>query len=809
MFCNSDSLARLAPLSRAVSPLKSSPCYAYSRVLHSTNENSNSRSPGAMMNITNSTQVQSSDVTFELHSLGWKAFQQLCATIVGEVWGQPIQTFCETKDGGRDGAFRGTWRATQSDDLSGTFTVQCKFTSASDSVLKVGDLTDELAKVKRLADAGLAENYLLFSNAKLTGQNEEKIRSAVEAIQGVKRCVVYGREQITLMIRESPRLRMLVPRVYGLGDLSQILDERAYAQAAEILSSLGNDLQKFVITDAYQRSARALVEHGFVLLLGEPACGKSTIAAALALGAIDEWGCRTVKIRDVDDFITHSNPHERNQFFWVDDTFGATQLDWQETIAWNRAFPHVQAAIRRGAKVIFTSRDYIYQAAKRFLKQSALPVIQESQVVIHVENLSKDEKEQILYNHVRLGSQRSEFKRSLKPFLPDVAACRHFSPEIARRLGNREFTRNLELSSSALKDFVERPMNLLKEVIQTLDATSRSAIALVFMRDGRLSSPVTLLPEEEAAIGLMGGAIADVRPALSALDGSLLACVLHEGTYNWRFKHPTVRDAIASLVAEDRELMDIYLTGTPLRQLFREVSCGDLGIAGVKVVVPKDRFSALLTRIQSLLKNPKEERNSLNIFIASRCDREFVIQVLQHNPDYATSLRIWSYMSAVSDVDVIVRLHEYKLLTEEDRLRYVRVIRELAVETPDADFLREDIRTLFHGSEFQEILDDVRDNLLPNLDRVVSEWSDNHDGSEDPESYFEPLKSALDDYRDALIDDVASISHIEHGLDLVKAAITELQENVEDTEQPDRSYRDSRLGSALDGSRSIFDDVDQ
>ena len=39
------------------------------------------------------------------------------------------------------------------------------------------------------------------------------------------------------------------------------------------------DLGKFVMTGAYQSSAHALVEHGFVLLLGEPACGKSAIAA--------------------------------------------------------------------------------------------------------------------------------------------------------------------------------------------------------------------------------------------------------------------------------------------------------------------------------------------------------------------------------------------------------------------------------------------------------------------------------------------------------------------------------------------------
>ena len=188
---------------------------------------------------------------------------------------------------------------------------------------------------------------------------------------------------------------MLVPRVYGLGDLGQILDERAYAQAQEILSALGEDLGKFVITDAYRKSAKALVEHGFVLLLGEPASGKSTIAAGLAVGALDEWGCSTVKIRDADDFVKHSNPHEPKQFFWVDDAFGVTQLDSVSAGQWNSVFPHVQAAIRRGARVVLTSRDYIYRSARNYLKESAFPLIHESQVMIQVERLTKEEREQI------------------------------------------------------------------------------------------------------------------------------------------------------------------------------------------------------------------------------------------------------------------------------------------------------------------------------------------------------------------------------------------------------------------------------
>ena len=88
---------------------------------------------------------------------------------------------------------------------------------------------------------------------------------------------------------------MFVPRVYGLGDLSQILDERSYDQARALLGYLQEDLSTFVVTDAYRRAARAIENHGFCLLLGEHAVGKSVIAATLAMTALDQWDCLVVR----------------------------------------------------------------------------------------------------------------------------------------------------------------------------------------------------------------------------------------------------------------------------------------------------------------------------------------------------------------------------------------------------------------------------------------------------------------------------------------------------------------------------------
>lgn len=519
--------------------------------------------------------AQGPEVDFALHTLGWKAFQQLCGTIGSSVLGQDLQVFADAGDRGRDGAFFGQWRATSNDLRQGSFTLQVKYTSKPGHVLKLSDVREEFEKASRLAKRGLCDHYFLLSNSTLTGTNEEVISATFVSIDGIKSCTIFGKERICQVIRESPRLRMLVPRIYGLGDLSQVLDQRAYSQAQDILTSLGDDLKKFVITDAYQRSAKALVEHGFVLLLGEPACGKSSIAAALALGANDEWGCSAIKVITPDDFITHSNPHER-QFFWIDDAFGATQLDWQSTTGWNRIFPHMAAAINRGAKAIFTSRDYIHKAALAFLKRSAFPLLQSSKVTIRVEDITKAEREQILYNHIKLGNQDWQYKRTIKPYLSGVVDHQSFTPEIARRLGNREFTKHLILNPVSLADFVERPMELLKEVIQTLDRSSRASIALVFMRNGSLQSPVAMTKEEQDAVKSMGGEPGAVKEALNAMNESLVIRSREEGRDYWKFKHPTVRDAFAALVAEDAELMDIYLSGTPIRKLFSEISCGDV-----------------------------------------------------------------------------------------------------------------------------------------------------------------------------------------------------------------------------------------
>lgn len=756
--------------------------------------------------------VQATEITYELHSLGWKAFQDLCVSIIGETFGQTIQSFVDTNDGGRDGAFQGTWETKQGESFQGSFTVQCKFTGKRDKTLTLPDLKDEILKAERLVTRGLADNYILFTNARLTGVSEEKIQEAFLKT-GVNNFAAYGCERISQIIRESARLRMLVPRVYGLGDLSQILDERANAQAIEILSALGDDLSKFVITDSYQKSAKALIDHGFVLLLGEPACGKSTIAAALAVGALDEWGCSTIKICEANDFKKHWNPHESKQFFWVDDAFGATQIDWSSTFSWNRAFPHIQAAIQKGAKILFTSRDYIYNSAKDHFKESALPVMKESQVVINVQHITKEEREQILYNHIKLGTQSAEFKTNIKQFLPEVANISEFTPEIARRLGNPFFTNGLHISQSSLNQFVVHPKEFLREIIQTLDKESRSALALVFMRGGALPSPIDTTPEENVSVSLIGGSIDGIRTAVNALNESLLIRTFENGNHICRFKHPTIRDAFSSLVADDLELMDIYLAGSILENLFNEVSCGDVGIEGVKVIVPTNRYDILINRIKLFDISKWRDELCLMRFLSRRCDSTFLKLFLSHNQYFIQEIKINSYLYYSyysSNIDMIVRLFNFKLLPESERLRVVKAISELAIETPDSGFLKAEIKSLMKPNELSSLLDEIQTKLIPNLDETISQWKDRHNEEDDPEQHFYELKNALDEYKNEFDNNVIITQSINNALKKIDLIVEEIKSELpkEEYDKEEELLNRNSQKDTKNNRRSIFDDVD-
>ncbi len=780
--------------------------------------------------------------TFELHSLGWRAFQDLCAGVLRIVWGQSAQAFADSNDAGRDGAFYGVWHdppgaAGLRDSLHGPFVLQCKHTKRAGSTLSESDLEDEFAKVLGLVERGLCRSYVLMTNARVSGNSERIIRARLRQA-GVKHPLVLGGQWVCDTIAAHRELRLFVPRVYGLGDLSQILDERAYAQASALMAAARDQVATFVITEPYRKAAQALHDHGFVLLLGEPAVGKSVIGLMLALAAADNWGCLTVKARTASELVDHWNPYEPGQFFWVDDAFGPVRHEEQLTSDWARSMPHIMTAISKGARVVLTSRSYIYQEARPLLKEYAYPRLREQQVLVDVEDLSLDERKQILYNHIACGDQPAQVKATMKPFLDHAATAQPFRPEMAHRLGRRAFTSGLNLSKTGIEDFMTHPRQFLKDVYEQLSADQQAALALVYAAatDGSLENPLTLNEAQRDIIDRAGSTPAGVIRALDALTGDFLQATGPPlARPGWAFRHPTLWEGFASWIPTQAHLLTVVLGGLTDTALLNRVDCDDENTGrepaffkrGTLLRVPPALHRAVAERLAIIRQRPlpdpkwrkretgnweftdgyrehKNRRDSLLWFLTRRSSDAFLRTYLDVDPGLpASMLRFTSYVSVVPEPAMLARLHEAGLLSEEARLEAVERMADLAVDTPDDGWIKGPAwKILLTPADRAMLFDKVRAELVPRLDTGEA-WGDERDGDDDP------VDNALFGYEMAFEDegDAETAQAFAEARDAYSQLPTRVR--VEYLEREDqRPLADTRAAPARSTSRSIFDDID-
>ena len=82
-------------------------------------------------------ETQAYHVDFALHTLGWKAFQDLCAQVMEEELNSTVSVYREAQDGGQDAVFL----AKSPDGLNVVGTVQCKFSSKREQRLRPSDIT--------------------------------------------------------------------------------------------------------------------------------------------------------------------------------------------------------------------------------------------------------------------------------------------------------------------------------------------------------------------------------------------------------------------------------------------------------------------------------------------------------------------------------------------------------------------------------------------------------------------------------------------------------------------------------------------
>lgn len=704
---------------------------------------------------------------YELHKLGWRAFQDLCAVVLQETLGQTFTAFADTNDAGQDGAFHGLWAApgdqvvTELEDFATTampVVVQCKFSVEPSGTLSPGDLADELAKIEALHARGLCDGYMVLTNLRVTGRTQAWFAEEVRK-RGPKVAAILPGGWICTQIEMNWNLRRYVPRVYGLGDLTSILDERRMRQARALLTSLTRELETFVPTGAYRGASDAITEHGFVLLLGEPASGKSTIAAMLCMTALDNWQCDVMRVDGPDELLAHWNPDDPRQMFWVDDAFGSIRHEPHLTDAWVRRMPEVMAAVDHGARVLMTSRDYIYREARPRMKEYAFPRLKENQVVIDITALSLSEKEQMLYNHLKAGDQAAGVLDEWRPHLRAVAAATRFQPEVARRLSLQDFVPASGLKGeAALVSYFEHPNEFLVDVLDGLDPAQRAALAAVYLSGGELLAPFA--PDERliAAVTALGATVAETARAFSAIEGTFLSQnVRADGNTVWRFHHPTIREGFAASVARDISTLSVYLEGMTVDELVSQLDCGGPNQRGTLVQVPPTMYRLIVPRVP-VPERREWSRGPRAWFLQTRCSDEFLRTWADAHQDALPGMAEFGMMvDAMWEPAVLSRLNEAAALPEEVRRKAVERIVEYSIDELDPAWADSSLAGLLTAQERADLHRRVEEDVLPELEQRIDTHVDSiiSDMTKEqlyqtPRDYVAAIRSAFPESPDVL-----------------------------------------------------------
>lgn len=748
-----------------------------------------------------------------LHTIGWRAFQDLCSQVCEVVLRRPVEIFREAQDGGQDAVFL---IAADNADETAIGTVQCKHTSDAAKALKAGDISAEIDHIETLVAAGQADTYIFMTNMSVDAPVACAIRARLRSL-GIRKPHVLGRQYLIRTIRGSARLRAMVPQVYGLGDLTSIIDARISEQSKALLDNWIPKLKTYVPTRAHREAVRAIGEHGIVLLLGNPSSGKSAIGAIISTIASEDPNHTVLALTSPRDFELAWNPNDPGRFFWIDDAFGSNVLRHDFVQDWAAAFPKIRAAIGHKNRFLLTSRKHIYEAAHRRLGQRNLAQFSDRRAIVDVGELNAEEKAQILYNHINFGDQTQSWKTSVKPHLRAVAAVDEFLPGIAERLGDPNFTKSLAPREAPLVRFMREPREHLVDTLNALEEVLFSALVLVYVHQGVFN---TLGFDQEAAGAvseLTGFSLPKLQECFADLRGSFLKV---SGT-TWMFAHPTIADALTDILREKPFMMSALLRGASIDMILGGFACEGADPVQDALTIPANLDETLVERL-IVVPDELARNRSLFTFLSRRANDNVFERAVRRSPDILHR-QTWSTTPIWLDTKLEThgRAHEIRLLPDDLREASAAVLERAALDELDLSFFDDEtMLSLIPPERLVQLGVALRVNTLTSMQSRLEAIMDEADLDEDPDELFAKPRDILQRLERMSLDDAgeALISQARTDIRLSHQILEERREERDRESEDDidwsiistvQSEKPAQPQPKIDAqARSIFDDVD-
>ncbi|MGB7512083.1 MAG: hypothetical protein WBP54_12460, partial [Pelodictyon phaeoclathratiforme] len=521
---------------------------------------------------------------YNLELLGWYNFEQLVRTLLRQIVGNGLSSFSGSVDQGRDAVFSGESKSFPSDSerWRGEWIFQIKhrtYSTRGANVVRTELKRTLPTEVHRMLNKHNHEckNYLAITNCPLTAQDKDELTFLIRSVStDIHNVAVLGEADLQELLDGHPKVVSAFPQLLGISQLRELLEWGLHCRSLEYLLSAQAEIATFVATSPYMKAIDLLHKQHFCVLSGPPKMGKTCIAYALA-AAFSALKYEVYELRNQKDFyVAYRN--DTKQIFICDDVFGDISMNAAQRDDWSRGLLRLIRSLGRDHKLVWTARKYILNEAfaSSRLKEERPELAKTDMVTVAVDDLSRQEKAMILYNHSRV----AHFPDEVRSYLRGKACITitdhpNYSPESIRQLckgGLVSFSnavgKNPQTTiAEQVHAFLSAPGNAWNTAYLSASPGERLLCTEVMAAGGDIQLS-QLRHRYEQAILNEPDSYQPFDVSINNARGTFLRYQYHPlGDHFVRFYHPSMRDLLSELIKTDKSTRIAYLKQLRLKEL--------------------------------------------------------------------------------------------------------------------------------------------------------------------------------------------------------------------------------------------------
>lgn len=326
---------------------------------------------------------------FNLKSLNPIEFEDLCRDIAEKMLNKTVRTFAVGRDGGIDLA-----------DVFFDTVIQCKHVEKYSNLKST--LKKEAKNICKKVDA--FTDFYVFTSCSLTPDNVKEIVGLFSFFPFFDAGHVKFAEDIQNFLSENPHVVRKHHKLwYCSDDFMKLLNNQdIFLDSDTLVQRIKDNSSLYVETSVYKNALKLFKDKKCLLIVGNPGVGKSTLSEMLVLFFAKEgYHVRYTSTGELSGIKKSLSPNDK-EIILLDDFLGSNDLDLSnEKVRQTEALiAHVKNQSEK--KLILNSRLSLFNQAKEKAQKfgDVVDGLGDAMVVVNCDDMTKEDKAQILYNHL-------------------------------------------------------------------------------------------------------------------------------------------------------------------------------------------------------------------------------------------------------------------------------------------------------------------------------------------------------------------------------------------------------------------------